>query len=183
MKKAVNILTVLIVILVLAQIVCTFLPYWNLTSAPSILDENPQPTDYSIQQYCWTSSKVMNRVFKAQFLADYGVKYDSNDYVLGLVLVFACSLLTLGFSVVKLERAHYGINAPLIMILCNIASIAWVVFSLKEFFTNFLLTLGVYPMVYTLLLVFTIPAAVLLAVRVVLDVILAVQSYKAAKHA
>ncbi len=183
MKKVVNILTVFLIVLTLAQTVVTFLPCWNLTEAPSIVNENPQPTDYSIQQYCWTDSKVMNKIFTAQFLADYGVKYDSNNYVLGLVVVFGLALLTVGFSVAKLERAYYGINNPAIMILCNIATVAWAYFSLTEYMSNFLLTLATYPMVRTMLIVLAYPIAVVAAVRLVLDVILAVQAYRAAKHA
>lgn len=180
MKKAVNIFSILVVVLILAQIVCTFLPYWNLTPLATRLDPNPQPTDFCIQQYCWSEARDMNKIFTEMFKENYdGAKYDSNTYVIGLVLTFVFGMLSIAFSIIKLVKSFTKANSSLITVLCHGFSVAWAYFALTNFFLNFILTLGVYPIVHTLLIAFSIPGAVAVVIRLVLDIISSIQAYRA----
>lgn len=181
MKKAVNVLSVLVIVLVLAQIVCMFLPYWTLTPiADRLLNPNPQPTDFSIQDYCWTECRTMNKIFDKMFKENYnGAKYVTNDYVLGLVLTFLFGVLAIALSVIKTVKSILKTKAPLVNVLCHGLSLAWAGVALYNFFFNFILTLTAYPMVHTLLIAFAIPAAVVVVVRLVLDIIIGVKAYRA----
>lgn len=181
MKKAVNVLSILVIVLVLAQVVCMFLPYWTLTPvADRLLNPNPQPTDYSIQDYCWTECRTMNKIFEKMFKENYnGAKYVSNDYVLGLVLTFLLGVLAIVFSVIKLVKNISKTKAPVVNTLSHGFGLAWAGVALYNFFLNFILALTSYPMVHTMLIVFAIPAAVAVAVRLVLDIIIGIKAYRA----
>lgn len=179
MKKAINILAILAVVLILVQIVCMFLPYWRLTPIADRVNKDPQPTEYSMQQYCWSETRTLNKIFEKQFKADYDAKYDGNDYIISLVLTFVIGVLAMAFMVLDLIKKLTTIPSKAFTVLSHFFSLAWAGIALWTFFTNFILTLGVHPMVLTVCIAASVPAAVIIVVRLVLNVISAVQAYRA----
>ena len=179
MKKAINILAILAVVLILVQIVCMLLPYWRLTPIADRLNKDPQITDYSMQQYCWTETRVMQKIFEKQFKDDYDAKYNGNDYIISLVLTFLFGGLAIALTVLDLIKKLTKIPSKTFTVLSHIFSLAWAGTALWTFFMNFILTLGVHPMVLTVCIAASVPAAVIIVVRLVLNVITAVQAYRA----
>lgn len=180
MKKFNLALSILVIVLVVAQFVCMLLPYWNLTPAANrLLNPNPQPTDYSIMQYCWTDCREMNKIFENQFKKDYDVDYDGNDYVIGLVLTCVFGLLAAIFSITKIAKSFSPLKSTGTTFFCNAFSLAWIGYGVFNIFANFILTLVTYPMAYTLLLVATLIGAAVVLVRFALDVVMGIKAYRA----
>lgn len=174
MKKTVNLLSILIIVMLLVQLVCMFLPYFNLTPIADRVNKNPVPTDYSIQQYCWTDCATMNKIFN-KMIDD----YDSNDYAISLVLTFVLGVISLGVIALNLKNVLTGIPGPVLRVLSHAFSILWVGIGLFCFLTNYILTLGVYPMVWTASVIALGVGAAAVAARLVLDVILGIKAYRA----
>lgn len=180
MKNLKRILSIVIIVIVVAQMGIMCLPYWNLTPiANRLINPNPVPTDYSIMQYCWTECREMNKIFEDSFKKNYDADYDGNDYVIGLVLICVFGLLSLIFSIMKLVKSYSPLKSTGTTFFCNAFSLAWIGFGLYNVFTNFILTLGVNPMAYTLLMVSAIVSAVVVVARLVVDIVVGIKDYRA----
>lgn len=180
MKNFNRVLSILVIVLVVAQFACMLMPYWNLTPiANRLLNPNPQPTDYSIMQYCWTDCREMNDIFEDMFKKEYDAKYNVNDYAVGLVLTCVFGLLAVIFSIMKIIKSFSPLKSAGTTLLCNAFSLAWIGFALFNIFTNFILTLAAYPMPYTLLMIASLIGTAVVLVRLVLDVVMGIKAYRA----
>ncbi len=179
MKKLIAILGVLLALLILAQIVSMFLPFFHLTPVKDDINKNPQPADYSIQEYCWTQTRVLQKIFEKQFIADYGVEYYGNAYLINLVLMFLSGVLSVAFLIINsVKNFRGGTSGQAITVLCYIANAAWVYYVLVNLLTNFILTLGTYLWVLNVWFITVIPAALVLVVRLILNVISSIKDYR-----
>lgn len=59
MKKGLLILTIAMIVLIIAQAVMLFIPYFELTPQPTRKEPNPVSTKYSIQNFTWTHTEEM----------------------------------------------------------------------------------------------------------------------------
>lgn len=179
MKKLVNILSIVFVVLIIAQVAVLLLPNWTITPVADRLNPDPQPTSYSIFDYCWTSCNTMNKRFEQQFKDDYnGAKYNGNDYVIGLVLAFVFSLIAAAFSLVSVAKSRSILKNPAITILCHAFSLVWAYFAVSNYLGNFTLVLG-NPVNRLLLIVLSAVAAVVVVARLVLNLITFIKDYRA----
>lgn len=184
MKNFNRVLSVLVIVLVVAQFACMLMPYWNLTPiANRLLNPNPQPTDYSIVQYCWTDCREMNDIFENTFKKDYKgtprADYDGNEYAIGLVLTCVFGFLAVLFSIMKIVKSFSKLSSATTTFFCSVFSLAWIGFGVFNVFTNFILTLATYPLPYTLLMITTLIGAALVLVRLVVDIVVGVKEYRA----
>lgn len=180
MKNFNRVLSILVIVLVVAQFACMLMPYWNLTPiANKLLNPNPQPTDYSIVQYCWTDCREINKIFDEMFKNEYDAKYDGNDYALGLVLTCVFGLLTAIFSIFKVAKSFSKLPSTATTFFSNAFGLAWISFGVYNIFTNFILTLATYPMTYTLLMVASLIGAAAFLARFVLDIVMGIKAYRA----
>ena len=183
MKKVIHILSILLVLLVLVQLSQMFMPYWNLTPIKDRLNKDPQPTDYSIMQYCWTETRVMEKIFDDFFNKNFGKDtYVGNDYVVDLALISVFSVLTAALSIITTINDLSKKKSPVIKILAHVFAIWWAVLTFTTFSNSYLLTLGSYPMVWTIIFYASIPAIVVAIVRAVLALVTFVVDYRKAYH-
>ena len=126
MKTFAKILTIALVVLVLAQVVFMFLPFFHYTPEKTLMLPDPQPTDYSLQSYVWVKTQELEKTFKT-LIDDYFV----NDYAHGLALTFLVGLIAIGCNV-------FNGN----MLLSQIASVLWGVLCVSTFATNPILEFG-----------------------------------------
>lgn len=180
MKKFIGILAILMACIILVQVASMFLPFFNLTPIKDRINKDPQPTNYSIQEYCWTQTRILQKIFEEQFERDYGVEYYGNAYLIDLVLMFITGVLSIAFLIINaLKNFRKSTSGKAITVLCYIANGAWVYFVLVNLLTNFILTLGSYLWVLNVWFIAVIPVAVLLVLRLVLNIIDAIKDYRA----
>lgn len=126
MKTFAKILTIALVVLLLAQLVLMFLPYFTFTPVKSLSNPDPVETDYSLQDYCWTKTAELKKTFKSLI-----PKYDINDYAHSLVLTFVFGLAAVVFNLLNGN-----------MLVTQGVTILWGVLGISCFATNEILAFG-----------------------------------------
>ncbi len=168
MTKIVHVLAALLVVLLLAQVAMMFLPSLTVTPKESKVNPNPQPTDYTFMQYCWTDtedvSEGLDLIIK---------KYNVNDYVIGLVLSMFFAALTVVFTIMEtiytITKYKTG-GATTIRILSYVSGFAWAYFAVPCFFSNpiFKYTNDTGDMVQGVCQILAVAGLAVVAVRMVL---------------
>lgn len=141
LKKPVTILSVLTILLIIAQIAVMFIPCFNMTPVATRREPNPVAQDYSLFSYCWWDCEEMNKVLDKKI-----DNYDVNDYAIGIVLSNALSLVSLIFLVVELKHIlqNYKVgSAKTVKVLSNVFCIAWGVQSVYAYLTAGIFAYGV----------------------------------------
>lgn len=104
MKKAITIMSVVIIVLMIAQLALMFLPYFHMTFIKSVSNKNPQPADYSLVDLTWVHTEQMCKVFKADN-KDFAVNINVVDWV--LVFIFSCITVVIHFVKFANDKSKY----------------------------------------------------------------------------
>lgn len=126
MKKIIGITTIVLVVLLIAQVSLLFMPFFeDRVPDPSYQNNyDPQPTDYSMMDYAFLKTQEMKPIFKAEVKEVFGdKKYLSNNYVMGIVFTFALGAVAAVSNIVS-RRSFFT----------HLISVLWAVFSIPAFF-------------------------------------------------
>lgn len=133
LKKPVTILSILAVLLIIAQIAVMFIPCFNMTPVATRREPNPQPKEYSLFSYCWSECEEMSKILDKK-IDDYNI----NDYAMGIVLSNVFGLACLIFLVIEMKNTfqNYKVGgANAVKFLSNVFCIVWGVLSVHGFLT------------------------------------------------
>lgn len=164
----VHVLAVLLVVVLLAQVAMMFLPGLTVTPKKSKVNPDPQPTDYSFMEYCWTATEDVS-----EGLEQIIKKYNVNDYVISLVLSMFFAVLTVVFTIMEtvysLTKYKTG-GAITIRILSYVSGFAGAYFAVPCFFSNpiFKYTNDTGDMVQIVCQILAVAALAIVVVRMVL---------------
>lgn len=100
LKKPVNILSIVAVVLILLQIGLMFLPCFSMSAKPTRRNPNPPVTEYSLMNYVFTDSEAMEDGF-SQKIKNYRI----NDHVTNFVLIILFSILAVIFTLIDFKNA------------------------------------------------------------------------------
>ena len=157
------ILTVMTCAVILLMIACCFAPYFTISEPYHfILNPNPMPDHYSLNDVMWTDTKVITTYFKEDFPS-----FDINYFVTNMVLSYILGLLTLvscGFYIANEMRRFPSFVSG---VFTCITSVLWALFSLLAYPSNAMLDLGVpkFMGIRSVIIVICIVGAVLAVVR------------------
>lgn len=101
LKKPVNLLSLVVILLVIVQIGLMFLPCFSMSAKPTRRNPNPPVTNYSLMNYVWTDSEAMEDGF-SQHIKNYKI----NDHVTNFVLIIVFSILSLVFTLLDFKNAY-----------------------------------------------------------------------------
>lgn len=141
LKKPVTILSVLAILLIIAQIAVMFIPCFNMTPVATRREPNPAAKDYSLFSYCWWECEEMTKILDKKI-----DNYNVNDYVMGMVLSNVLGLAALIFVVVELKHIfqNYKVGgAKAVKVLSNVFCLAWGAQSLYAYLTADIFAYGV----------------------------------------
>ena len=131
MRTIVNITTILLVVLLIAQIALLFMPYFeDRVLKKSKQNPDPQPTDFSMMDYAFFKTEELEYVFKPETkeLLD-GEKYTPNPFVMEIVWAFALGAVALVANIVS-KRGFFN----------QIVSVLWAVMAIPGFLTGTVFT-------------------------------------------
>ena len=185
MKNTVRVLGIVIILLLLAQIVVMFMPYFDFADMvkPTKRDPNPK-SEFSLQDYCWMDTEDMGKNFFKELIDDYSV----NDHVMGLVLTFVigcvCVILN-GMNFSNSFNKFVTFRAGLINVLTHIISGFWGYIAINAYLTSGVLQFGNQNLYMTSLILIFVTTGVI-ALRFVVEVtssIVAANKARAARRA
>jgi len=103
MRTIVNITTILLVVMLVAQVALLFMPYFQgRTLKKTYHNPDPQPTDYSMMDYAFFKTTDLEYVFAPETKANFGTqKYSAGDYVMSIVWAFALGAVALVANIVS----------------------------------------------------------------------------------
>jgi len=168
MKKPINVLSIAIIVLLAVQIVLMFMPYFTFTPKPSKKVPDPQPQNYSLQDYCWMDTEEMEQYFE-DLIEDYYV----NDHAVSLVLTFVFAAVGIILNALNFKNSfnkYITFRAGMINVFTHVGSIFWVYIALTAYFTSGVLQFGNQAL-YTASLVVIFVTAVLVLARLVLQLV------------
>lgn len=150
------VLSILAVVLIIAQLAVMCMPYINLL--PIKVRERQDPArDFSLQQFCWTETETMTKIFTQQIATGSGFDrvttpgphyikgFKVNDFVIDLVLVNLFGVVALIFLIVAIKNhlAKYTLGgASFVKFAAGFCSILWAGWSLYTFSSGLFLWLG-----------------------------------------
>lgn len=184
MKNTLRVMGILIVLLVLAQLVVMFMPYFDFTNdvTPTKKDPNPK-TSYTLQDYVWMETEAMDKAFFKKMIDDYNV----NDHAEGLALTFGIGVVVILLNLLNFSnsfRKFITFRTGLINVITHIVSGFWCYTAINIYLTSTVLTLPqANKQVYELSLVLIFIATAFVALRLVVDVISAIVSASKARAA
>jgi len=170
LKIGILVLSIIALILVIAQFAVMAMPFMNLTPTPSRKVPDPEPRDYSILNFLWTDSEDITKIFNAKKNESYIKGFEINDYVIDFVLVNLFAVLTAIFLVWDIKNypsKYVPASAGFVKWVGNICLFIWGGWSLFAFTNGWMLDLCDYPLVITLNLVISIVVLVVAALRTV----------------
>lgn len=169
LKKPVNLLGILLVVLMLVQVVLMFLPYFELNGEV-----------YSMQDFAWFKCEKINKQFN-KLIDDYYI----NDYVMGIVLTFVFGVLGLLMTALEIRYAAEGyttMGTITVKLLGYVFCVAWVLYGLPDFLGNSIHQFGNPGIQYACLGCVAV-GAVIVIVRAVLSLVAFVKTKKAEQAA
>lgn len=106
LKKPVNLLCLVAIVLILVQIAFMFLPCFTMSPKPTRRNPNPPVTNYSLMNYCWTDSEAMESGL-SEVIPNYirNNRTQINKHVTNFVLICVLSLLAFIFSLIDFKNA------------------------------------------------------------------------------
>lgn len=157
------ILTVMTCAVILLMIACCFAPYFTISEPYHfILNPNPMPDHYSLNDVMWTDTQVITTYFKEDFPS-----FDINYFVTNMVLSYILGLLTLVSCAFYITNEMRRFPSFVSGVFTCITSILWAVFSLLAYPSNAMLDMGVpkFMGIRSVIIVICIVGAVLAVVR------------------
>lgn len=157
MKKIIGITTIVLVVLLIAQIALLFMPFFEdrIPEKSYANNYNPQPTDYSMMDYAFFKTNEMKPIFKAEVKEVFGdKKYLSNNYVMGIVFIFALGAVAAVSNIVS-RRSFFT----------HLISVLWAAISIPAFFGPIMTLPNTVQWIRTAGLAISIVGALLVLVR------------------
>lgn len=169
MKKTVNALGIVIILLLLLQIVVMFMPYFDFTARVEPDRKGNMPKGvFSLQDYCWMDTEDMGKNFFKKDIENYNV----NDEAVPLVLTFAIACVAVILNVMNFANSfntYITFRAGLITVLTHIISGFWCYIAINAYLTSQVLPLGDQQL-YMVSLITIFAATALIALRLVVQV-------------
>ena len=157
MRTIVNITTILLVVLLVAQIALLFMPYFEGRVLKKTYQRpDPQPTDFSMMDYAFFQTEDLEYVFKAETKSILnGQKYSANLFVMEIVWAFTLGAIALVFNITS-KRGFFT----------QIVSILWAVVAIPGFLTGAVFTFAnTVQWVHTACIIVSILGGVVVLVR------------------
>ena len=132
MMQITKILSAAFLVVMLAQIILMFVPYFEYTDA---LGDTKQ---VSMQGYVWVECKGMDSFFKGHM----GKDYKMLDYFGGFVLTFACGLIGFAASMMDFTGIFTDDARPVASFIGQIFAALWAGLALSTLTTNAVLAYG-----------------------------------------
>lgn len=182
MKNVIRVLGIAIVLLLLAQIVLMFMPYFDFADMvkPTKRDPNPKSV-FTLQDYCWMETEDMGKDFFKELIEDYNV----NDHAVPLVLtfVFAClSVIVILLNFKNSFNTFITFRAGLMKVVAHAVSCFWGYVAIDAYLTSGVLQFGNQELYMASLNVIFVATA-LIALHLVLDVVNGLVNSKKARAA
>ena len=182
MKNVVRVMGIAIVLLLLAQIVLMFMPYFDFADMvkPTKRDPNPKAI-FTLQDYCWMDTEDMGKNFFKELIEDYNV----NDHAVPLVLTFAFACLGVIVNLINFKNSFnkfVTFRAGLMKVLAHALSIFWGYIAINAYLTSGVLKFGDQNL-YNTSLYIIYAATALIAVRLVAEVAFGLINGKKARAA
>ena len=182
MKNTLRVLGIAIILVLLAQIVVMFLPYFDFADMvePDRKGNIPE-SEFSLQEYCWMDTEDMGKQFFKELIEDYNV----NDHAVSLVLTFV-----IGCVVVILNAMNFAnsfnkfvtFRAGLIRVIAHAVSAFWCYIAINAYLTSGVLQFGDQQL-YMISLNLIYVATGLIALRLVVDLVSSISAGNKARAA
>lgn len=170
MKNTIRILGIAIILVLLAQIVMMFMPYFDFSDMvkPDRKGNIPE-SEFSLQEYCWIDTEDMGKSFFKNLIDEYNV----NDHAVPLVLTFAiaCVLVILnGMNFANSFNTYVTFRAGFIKVITHLASAFWCYIAINAYLTAGVLQFG-NQQLYMISLILIYVATALIALRLVVELV------------
>lgn len=170
MKNTLRVLGIAIILVLLAQIVMMFMPYFDFADMvkPDRKGNIPE-SEFSLQEYCWMDTEDMGKSFFKKLIDDYNV----NDHAVPLVLTFAIGCVVIILNAMNFANSFnkfVTFRAGLIRVLAHGVSCFWSYIAIDAFLNSGVLQFGD-QQIYFISLVLIYVATALIAVRLVADLV------------
>ena len=182
MKNVIRILGVVLVLLVLAQLVVMFLPYFDFADMvkPDRKGNIPE-SEFSLQEYCWMDTEDMGKNFFKKLIDDYNV----NDHAVSLVLTFVIGCVVVLLNIMNFANSFnkfVTFRAGLIRVLAHAISAFWCYIAINAYLTSGVLQFGDQQL-YMISLTLIYVATGFAALRLIVDVVTSIVSSNKARAA
>ena len=182
MKNVIRILGIAIVLLLLAQIVVMFMPYFDFSDLvkPDRKGHIPE-SEFSLQEYCWMDTEDMGKDFFKDLIEDYNV----NDHAVSLVLTFVIGCVVVILNVMNFANSFnkfVTFRAGFIRVLTHAISAFWCYIAINAYLTSGVLQFGDQQL-YMLSLNLIYVATGLVALRLIVDLVTSIISSNKARAA
>lgn len=182
MKNVVRVLGIAIVLLLLAQIVLMFMPYFDFADMvkPTKRDPNPKSV-FSLQDYCWIDTEDMGKDFFKELIEDYNV----NDHAVPLVLTFAFACLGVIVNLLNFKNSFntfVTFRAGLIKVIAHVLSGIWGYVAINAYLNSGVLQFGNQTLYMASLNIIFVTTA-LIALRLVVEIVFGLVSSNKARKA
>lgn len=182
MKKAVNALGIVIILLLLVQIVVMFMPYFDFTARVEPDRKGNMPKSvFSLQDYCWMDTEDMGKNFFKNDIKD----YDVNAEAVPLVLTFVIACVSVILNVLNFANSfntYVTFRAGLITVLTHAVSGFWCYVAINAYLTSQVLPLGNQNL-YMVSLITIFVATAFIALRLIVQTIAAIVKGNKARKA
>ena len=170
MKNTIRILGIAIILVLLAQIVLTFMPYFDFADMvkPDRKGNIPE-SEFSLQEYCWMDTEDMGKNFFKTLIEE----YDVNANAVPLVLAFV-----IGCVVIVLNAMNFGnsfntyvtFRAGFVKVLAHLFSIFWAYLGIDAYLNVGVLQFGDQQL-YMIHLILVYVTSALIGLRLVLELV------------
>lgn len=184
MKNTLRVLGIAIILVLLAQIVIMFLPYFDFADMVKPTKKNPDPkSQFTLQDYCWLETEDMGKNFFKELIEDYNV----NDHAVSLVLTFVIGCIVVILNAMNFSNSFnkfVTFRAGFVRVLAHGFSAFWCYIAIDAYLTSAVLTVPqANQQIYMISLTLIYVATALIALRLVVDVVSAFISGNKARAA
>lgn len=196
MKNVIRILGILIVLLLLAQIVVMFFPYFDFADMVKPTEKDPDPkSQFSLQEYVWVHTNNRNKRGDNIKTVDMGAtffkkiidNYDVNANAEGLALTFAIGCIVVVLSLMNFANSFRKLitfRTGFIKVITHIISCFWCYIAISTYLTAPVLTVPqANQQLYMISLNLIYVATGLVALRLVVDLVTTIVSGNKARAA
>lgn len=182
MKNTLRVLGIAIILLLLAQIVVMFMPYFDFSDMvePDRKGNIPE-SEFSLQEYCWMDTEDMGKNFFKELIEDYNV----NDHAVSLVLTFVIGCVVVILNAMNFTNSFnkfVTFRAGFVRVLAHAFSAFWCYIAINAYLTSGVLQFGDQQL-YMLSLNLIYVATGLVVLRLIVDVATAIVSDSKARAA
>ena len=182
MKNTLRVLGIAIILLLLAQIVVMFMPYFDFSDMvkPDRKGNIPE-SEFSLQEYCWMDTEDMGKNFFKELIEDYNV----NDHAVSLVLTFVIGCVVVILNAMNFTNSFnkfVTFRAGFVRVLAHAFSAFWCYIAINAYLTSGVLQFGDQQL-YMLSLNLIFVATGLVVLRLIVDVATAIVSGNKARAA